>query len=72
MGNKPKPNSDAVYVANTTGSAVLPSGVPFEFRAGLTRVYGSSPILRQLPNYFEPVSDAVVFGADGKRYEATR
>jgi hypothetical protein len=72
MGIKLKPNSDIVYVANQTGAAVLPSGVPFEFRAGLTRVYGSHPILKQIPRYFEPVSDAVVFGSDGQRYEASR
>jgi hypothetical protein len=70
MGSKLKPNSEVVFVANTSGSAVLPSGVPFEFLAGLTTVRGDHAILRQCPKFFEPVSPLVRFDTTtGKRYE---
>lgn len=70
MALKLKPNSDVVFVANETGSAVLPSGVPFEFVRGLTTVRGDHPILRQAPQFFEPVSALVRFDpTTGKRHE---
>jgi hypothetical protein len=48
-----------IYVANTTGFAVLPDGTEFFFRAGSTKVRADHPVMKACPRNFEPLDASV-------------
>lgn len=51
---------DEIYVANESGSCEI-KGEFYVFRKGETRVRGDHPILKAVPDYFEPVDQSVSF-----------
>lgn len=50
--------SDQVYVARESGAANV-DGEDLVFVKGVTRVRGGHPLLKAVPDYFEPVDEAV-------------
>jgi hypothetical protein len=50
---------DVIYVANTTGFAVLPDGTEFFFREAVTKVRVDHPVMKACPRNFEPLDPTV-------------
>lgn len=63
-----------LFVAVETGVANLNNKRPelpqnlFYFTRGQTRVKAGHPVLKQCPDFFEPVDESVTFDANGRRW----
>lgn len=67
--------ANEIYIAVESGSCDI-KGESFTFARGVTRVRAGHPLLKAVPDYFEPIDDHVTFEhgkakaeADAKRHE---